>query len=387
MKVLLIGPYPPPHGGVSVHVAALKAELREAGARCRVLDLVPQADAPPPRGPAAPDGNATERIRGGWDLVRTVFRHARAGWTVHLHTNGHNLKSWLIVAACGAAARPAPASLVTLHSGMLPAYLRKGPRRCRLLARIACSLFSWTLCVNREIESTLATIGVPSSRLRLLPAFLPPRVRSGLLPPEIERWMGCHQPILSTTVFFRSEYGLDLLTEAVARLRRQHPRLGLLVMGSGDQSEPRALLRRRGLHGAALLAGDLDHDECVKAIARSDVFVRATRADGDSISVREAAALGVPTVASQVGTRPEGLYLFPPGNVDGLVGAISGALRQRRPLAVSGGEDTMRRLLALYAQEDEGAQHRPRPEWTPDLGRNFSRTIGTMAYARTDHRD
>src|SRR5262245_22068173 len=145
MKVLLIGPYPPPHGGVSVHVAALKSELREAGIRSAVLDLVPAPEAPPPPGPEAAEHRTPMRIRHGRDLVRTVFRHAQAGWTVHLHTNGHNLKSWLIVLACGVAARRAPRSIVTLHSGLLPAYLRRGARARRLLARIACRLFSWTV--------------------------------------------------------------------------------------------------------------------------------------------------------------------------------------------------------------------------------------------------
>src|SRR4051812_24220198 len=110
MKVLLVGPYPPPHGGVSVHVAALRNELREAGIRCVVLDLVPDRGAAAPTGPDSGDGRPLQRIRGGMDLVRTVFRYAQAGWIVHLHTNGHNLKSWIITLVCGAAARRAPRS-------------------------------------------------------------------------------------------------------------------------------------------------------------------------------------------------------------------------------------------------------------------------------------
>ncbi|MBI4458503.1 MAG: hypothetical protein HY648_00415, partial [Acidobacteria bacterium] len=39
MKLLLIGPYPPPHGGISVHVAAAKKQLDQAGFACRVLNL------------------------------------------------------------------------------------------------------------------------------------------------------------------------------------------------------------------------------------------------------------------------------------------------------------------------------------------------------------
>jgi hypothetical protein len=38
MKILLVGPYPPPHGGVSVHVWGIHRRLTEAGVPCRVLD-------------------------------------------------------------------------------------------------------------------------------------------------------------------------------------------------------------------------------------------------------------------------------------------------------------------------------------------------------------
>ena len=39
LKLLLVGPVPPPHGGISVHVAALEQQVRAAGLPCRVLDL------------------------------------------------------------------------------------------------------------------------------------------------------------------------------------------------------------------------------------------------------------------------------------------------------------------------------------------------------------
>jgi glycosyltransferase involved in cell wall biosynthesis len=55
---------------------------------------------------------------------------------------------------------------------------------------------------------------------------------------------------------------------------------------------------------------------------RSHVFVRATLEDGDSISVREALALGVPVVASRVGTRPPGTILFHPGDVEDMLSKV-----------------------------------------------------------------
>jgi glycosyltransferase involved in cell wall biosynthesis len=57
-------------------------------------------------------------------------------------------------------------------------------------------------------------------------------------------------------------------------------------------------------------------------MSRSSVFVRPTFRDGDSISVREALALGLHVVASDVGVRPSGTIVFAAGNVDELVEAL-----------------------------------------------------------------
>src|ERR1700722_8623970 len=39
LKLLLVGPFPPPHGGVSVHVVTLQDRLQKAGIPCRVLNI------------------------------------------------------------------------------------------------------------------------------------------------------------------------------------------------------------------------------------------------------------------------------------------------------------------------------------------------------------
>ncbi|PYS32840.1 MAG: glycosyl transferase, partial [Acidobacteria bacterium] len=78
--------------------------------------------------------------------------------------------------------------------------------------------------------------------------------------------------------------------------------------------------------------GDVGHELCLTLMARSAVFSRPTLRDGDSISVREAAALGVPVVASNVGTRPEGVLLFEPGDVAGFVEQVNRAVGHRGAL-------------------------------------------------------
>ena len=328
MKILLIGPYPPPHGGVSVHVAGIHLQLIAAGIPCRVLD--------------------TGRDRLGLVFGIVLLRHAWQGWTLHLHTNGHNLKSWLVALACGLAGLSSGGCILTLHSGMAPGYLLAAPRWGRRLAGFVCSLYTRVICVSDGIRNALLSISLPPERTEIVPACLMTKRPEASLDPSTLAWVGRHQPLLSTTLFFRPEYGFDLLATTVARLRLSYPSVGCLVMGSGEQrGEAERRIHETGLEENVLMLGDVNHETCLSLMSVSDVFVRPTLADGDSISVREALALGVPVVASDIGTRPPGAILFQPGDVEEMLFKVEMAITKPRngEVPVAG---CMVRLMEIY---------------------------------------
>lgn len=328
MKILLIGPCPPPHGGVSVHVSGIHRQLRAAGLRCRVLN--------------------TNRIRSAPRFALVLLRHAWLGWTPHLHTNGHNSRSWLLALGCGLAGRSSGGCLLTLHSGMLPAYLGAVSDRRRRLARLTCLLYTRVICVSPGIRNAVVSLGVPSERTEIVPAGLKTERPQVALEPLLQSWIARHRPLFSTALFFRPEYGFDLLLAGLGRLRHSFPSLGCVVMGSGEQrAQAESRIRELGLEESILLAGDVAHDICLKLISISDVFIRPTLEDGDSISVREALSLGVPVVASRVGTRPDGVMLFSSGDVDGMVARIELAMAAGTGVAAPAA-GCMDRLLGLY---------------------------------------
>jgi glycogen synthase len=330
MKILLIGPYPPPHGGVSVHVSGIHLQLMAAGVPCRVLD--------------------TSRDRPGLGFGMVVLRHAWQGWTPHLHTNGHNLKSWLVALGCGLAGQFSGGCILTLHSGMAPGYLRAAPRWRRRLAAFVCSLYTRVICVSDGIRNAILALGLPAHRTEVVPAWLRTERPEVPLDPSILAWMGRHQPLLSTALFFRPEYGFDLLATAIARLRLRYPSVGCLVMGTGEQrDEAERRIRETGLEENVFMLGDVNHDVCLALMSASDVFVRPTLEDGDSISVREALSLGVPVVASRTGTRPAGAILFQPGDMEEMLSKVELAMAAKRDgeAPVAG---CMDRLMEIYQQ-------------------------------------
>jgi glycosyltransferase involved in cell wall biosynthesis len=313
--------------------------MKRAGLQSNVLNIDPRA----------PASSAYIKISGAADLVRQLFRHVSDDWTLSVHTNGHNPKSWLIALMCGIAAQWGPSATLTLHSGGVPLYLTAGTGWRRLIARLACVMYGRIVCVNAEIAQMLSTLGVPRAVLEVSPAFLPFETPAVEVPESIDRWMQRHSPMLSTAMFFRPEYGFELLLEAMTELRKVHPEIGCVVMGDGEHREKAlALADGTGLREAVLLTGDLDHEVCLAVMANSDVFVRPTFMDGDSISVREAAALGVPVVASDVGMRPEGTMLFKAGDKLELVERIEKTLKHSPPRRGGVDATTMRYCEASF---------------------------------------
>jgi glycosyltransferase involved in cell wall biosynthesis len=191
---------------------------------------------------------------------------------------------------------------------------------------------------------------MPAKRIELVPAWLETERIAAPLDPILDRWIQRHRPLFSTALFFRPEYGFELLIDALVQLRNRYPSLGCLVMGSGEQHAQAAeRIRQAGLDENVLLLGDVDHDRCLELISRSDVFLRGTFEDGDSISVREALSLGVPVVASRVGTRPDGTILFQSGNLEDMVTKINLAIVEQK-VERSPVVGWMDRLMDIYRQ-------------------------------------
>lgn len=337
MKVLLVGPFPPPHGGVSVHVATLQEHLRKSGIACRVLNISRDA----------PRSDSYISIRGSWHLMILLLRYSFEGWSLHVHINGHNVKSWFVALAAGLAGaigRRARGAMLTIHSGMSPAYLNSR-RFARFLAWVTCGFYRHIIAVNSEIGESLRSLPVPEKRVEILPAFFSTPAALRQLPDGFQEWSQSHDPVLSTALFFRPEYGFSLLVQAISELRRKHPRLGCVVMGDSES-------RPEGLQPHVFAIGDVSHESCLAVIARSDVFVRPTFSDGDAISVREALALGTPVVASDVVPRPAGTLCFTTGDARDLALKLESLLCRPDPLRyplLEPAENGVLRLLELYS--------------------------------------
>ena len=104
-------------------------------------------------------------------------------------------------------------------------------------------------------------------------------------------------------------YGLDVLLEAFARLdpgARQDQPLSLWIAGDGpDRTRLPQQAARLGVASHVKFLGALSHDRMPAFMWALDLFVNPSRAESFGVAALEAAASGLPVVASRVGGLPE----------------------------------------------------------------------------------
>lgn len=218
--------------------------------------------------------------------------------------------------AASAVARAAGVPLVLwLHGGNLVDFAGRHPGRVeRVLARGAARVAPTAFLADafrdvRRIPNVLEIEGYPF------------RHRAAVAPRLL--WMRT----------FHEIYRPDLALRTLARLLPDHPDATLTLAGQdrGLLDATRRLAGELGLAGSVRFAGFLDAEGKRREFAEHDVFLNTNRIDNAPVSVVEAAAFGLPVVATRVGGVPhllrdprgqETALLVPEGDADAMAAAV-----------------------------------------------------------------
>jgi glycosyltransferase involved in cell wall biosynthesis len=208
--------------------------------------------------------------------------------------------------------------------------------------------------VNRELVALFERVGVSPNRIRLIhPHALSTQAPADSLLPQLEKFFETYKPVLTTVGLLEPEYDLPIQIEVLDLIHKRFPNAGLVIVGSGSlEEELRDRISSKPYAKDILLCGDVPHAVTLRAIAESDVFLRTTLYDGDSISVREALHIGVPVVATDNGMRPEGIHLVPSCDLAALHEAIEERLIQSNSRKSPGEADehNLEAVLQVYRE-------------------------------------
>ncbi len=309
-RVLLIGPTPPPSGGIASHLDDLGRAAAELGFETRRLGL--------PAKRVATQG----AWRSGVRLARGMLWAQAHRAIVHLHTNGHNPGSWRLI-ACVTAVTSHRRLLLTIHSGLAPEFILSQAAQCRRALRPYRAIVG----VSRTIVDALLAAGLEGDRLRLVPAFSAAALPLPLQPAGWQAIARVARPLLVAIVGHGAEYGTEALALGFAEIARRLPEAHLVILGAGAR-DPRSYVQLCALDISHRIhrMGDLSRPEALGALATADLLIRPSLTDGDALSIREALALGVRVVASDAVPRPPGVHTFPAGDPAALAAAACTAL-------------------------------------------------------------
>lgn len=312
-SIAIVGPWPRPWGGISVHISRLSSRLREEGFEVSVYDDT-----------GARSDEGIYPLMGRW-----VNRFALTAREKLIHYHSH---SWGIRMRLSLMTARGKRVVFTVHSLRNPPVvsLTRRPEFGHMLRK------AHFVAVNQEIADSLSEMGAKNIHV-IGPYISPPEW--GEPNTDIRAFVEAHSPTLAANAFsFKTWgqadlYGLFSALEAMALLKKDFPKTGLMVYISriGEESlfgSFKERVKELGLERDVLIRLDAEEPfhTCLPVV---QVFLRPTFADGFSISVAEALDLGIPVVASDAVPRPEGVILFKVGDPADMALAIKKALTSK----------------------------------------------------------
>lgn len=288
MRLGLVGPLPPPNGGMAMQTVQLARLLAEEGID---VDLV-QTNAPyRPK--------VAGRIKGLRAVVRLlpylwhIWRLAGRTDVIHLMANSG--WSWQLFAA------------PVIWMG----WLRRTPVIVNYRGGEAREYLAASAQWVKPSMTRASRLVVPSGFLQqvfneegLLSTVIPNIIDLELFHPPSQPPSGSAFTLVITRNL-EPIYGLATAIRAIALVRGQVPQIQLKIAGSGPQgAELKRLVSSLGLEKEVVFLGRLDRTEIVDLYHSANGMLNPTRVDNMPNSVLEALACGLPVISTNVGGVP-----------------------------------------------------------------------------------
>ena len=286
ITVGLVGPLPPPSGGMATQTQQLARLLVDSGIAVKLVQT--NAAYRPPW---------IERLRGVRALFRLIPYAMRlwhcAGQVDLLHVMANSGWAWHLFAAPAVwmgRFRGTPV-IVNYRGGEAEAFLECQSSWVKPTLRRACAV----VVPSAFLEGVFRRFGVATE-------VVPNIIDVVRFHPGPARPAGRH---IIVTRNLEDIYDIPTALRAFAVIRRVHPDATLTVAGSGPRrSDLKGLSETLGVASSVRFAGALDNENIAELYRSADLVLNPSTADNMPISLLEAMASGVPIVSTNVGGIP-----------------------------------------------------------------------------------
>lgn len=340
-RVVMIGAYPPPFGGVSVHVKRLAHYLNKNYVDCAIIDI--NAKREPPEN--------VFYIR-SLQSLRAILCSRRS--IIHVHFSDISLKKSIFVFLMSILYRVQGNRLIiTFHRRF------EDVSRLRLQAGMMCMVTRF-IAVSSDIRDCLLLSHIKPERISVIPAFISPEPNDDDIDKITNRiwsFMNAHNPVISAYAHGAvlekgiDIYGIDMCFNLCEDLLSLYPRLGMIIALQNTPNKDfldgiRRRISEKGISENLLLMEN-EEVEFYPILMRSTVYVRPTTTDGDAVAIREALHFNTPAVASDAAKRPDATVLFINRDRRSFANSVVGVLRNL---------EANKRRLDSFEERDYGSE-------------------------------
>lgn len=322
----IIGPYPPPFGGISIHISRMLPLLRASEIQVTVYNQYNFED----------DSSciiATNKSIFWWVLY--LFK--TKGLIVHIHQFAWFQFPYVFLLSKISRSK----IFFTIHNERLLEVnwlVRKV-----MIWLLKYSSIDHIIVVSKSLSENMTSAGVKS--VEWLPAYVPPNNNGGKsLPGDFYKKVAFN--------VWRLESERDINVYAVDQLlvlAKNTPEVGfyIFVGDIGSKDYAKKYIDKQVLNNVIIIFGE----SLVDYLADADLFLRLNRSDAYGVSVQEALDLDVPVIGSNVCDRAPGTILYEVGNIKELSMIFCQSLPKSSSKSLLAGRikhDYHLRLISMY---------------------------------------
>ncbi len=349
-KIAIIGPYPPPYGGISIYIKRIINYLEKNHIECIIYN----------------ESKIVEyeniiNLKPINSYKKFIFRIPFLKYDI-LHFHSTDLKIHMLLGCYRFFGKKI---LLTIHGESWFSQLAKLNLVGHYLLLLSLRNIDKIICVNPRIKKELLYLGFDSKKIEVIPAFIPPtsdEIEIKQLPEFFHKIRHKHKFLVTANAFrisfYKNQdlYGIDLSIELMKRLiDNGYKDIGFIYVipdiGDYDYFEKmQNLVKKYNLED--------NFHFYTKPVAypavinMCELFIRPTNTDGDALSIREAILLQRPAIASDVCQRPEGTIPFKNRNIEDLYIKITSVINNydehRAKIKNIEFEDNVEKILEVY---------------------------------------
>ncbi len=312
-KIINIGIYPPPIGGISIHLQRLKEYLDKEGMENVIIDVSKEIN--------------KEKINNGIKVMAwkkaIIYLFFQKKEILHFHNFGwKNIFIYYILGF-------RHFTILSFHNERFLDEINKAPRFMQRLTIKFINTINYIIVDSQKCYALAEQIVENKSKIVVIPEFIPPLEIPDLdEQSKIIQLCQKHTFLLSSNAFQISFhqgidlYGIDILIKLTARLSNENIDVAFcfLLPEIGDNNYffklKEEIMRLNISDRFIFITNPLK--EASSLWKHSNLVIRATNTDGNSLSVLESLYVGTPVIASDCVPRPEGVVLFKTRDFDDL---------------------------------------------------------------------